>query len=162
MKLHFDSNQDYQLQAIKSIVDIFEGQPLSQSDFQFSIAEGSLQLTENGVGNNLVLSEEQLLKNIQEVQKRNGIDPVSEKLEGLNFKLPFWFKISTPIGKYNPDWALIFKNEKRIYFVAETKSTTDLSKLRNEERLKIKCGEAHFNEFDGVEYKHVASVIDLH
>ena len=78
------------------------------------------------------------------------------------FKLPFWFKISTPIGKYNPDWALIFKNEKRIYFVAETKSTTDLSKLRNEERLKVKCGEAHFNEFEDVEYKHVKSVMDIH
>ena len=78
------------------------------------------------------------------------------------FKLPFWFKISTPIGKYNPDWALIFKNEKRIYFVAETKSTTDLSKLRNEERLKVKCGKAHFNEFEDIEYKHVKSVVDLH
>ncbi len=34
MKLHFDPNQDYQLQAIKSVVDIFEGQPLSQSDLK--------------------------------------------------------------------------------------------------------------------------------
>ena len=78
------------------------------------------------------------------------------------FKLPFWFKIKTPIGKYNPDWALIFKNEKKIYFVAETKSTTDLEKLRNEEKLKIKCGEAHFKEFEDVEYRHVKSVVDLH
>lgn len=77
------------------------------------------------------------------------------------FKLPFWFKVNTPIGKYNPDWALIFRNEKKIYFVAETKSTTDLKKLRNEEKLKIRCGEAHFNEFDGVEYRHVKSVTDL-
>jgi len=46
--------------------------------------------------------------------------------------------------------------------VAETKSTTDLSKLRNEERLKVKCGEAHFNEFENIEYKHVKSVVDLH
>lgn len=46
--------------------------------------------------------------------------------------------------------------------MAETKSTTDLSKLRNEERLKVKCGEAHFNEFKDIEYKHVKSVVDLH
>lgn len=77
------------------------------------------------------------------------------------FKLPFWFKIKTPIGDYNPDWALIFKNDKRIYFVAETKSTLDLSKLRYEERMKIKCGEAHFKEFEDVEYRHVTSVSDL-
>ncbi len=95
MKLHFDPNQDYQLQAIKSIVDIFEGQPLSRSDFEFSIAEGSLQLSENGVGNNLVLSEEQSLNNLQEVQRRNGIDPVSEKLEGLNFTV----EMETGTGK---------------------------------------------------------------
>ena len=77
------------------------------------------------------------------------------------FKLPFWFTINTPIGKYNPDWALVFKNEKKIYFVAETKSTSDLSKLRNEERLKIKCGTAHFEEFKDVEYKHVTKVVEL-
>ncbi len=77
------------------------------------------------------------------------------------FKLPFWFTINTPIGKYNPDWALVFKNEKKIYFVAETKSTSDLSKLRNEERLKIKCGTAHFEEFKDVEYKHVTKVEEL-
>lgn len=77
------------------------------------------------------------------------------------FKLPFWFTINTPIGKYNPDWALVFKNEKKIYFVAETKSTKDVSKLRNEERLKIKCGTAHFDEFEDVEYKHVTKVEEL-
>lgn len=77
------------------------------------------------------------------------------------FKLPFWFNIDTPIGKYNPDWALVFKNEKKIYFVAETKSTKDLSKLRNEERLKIKCGTAHFSQFEGVEYKYATKVEDL-
>lgn len=95
MKLHFDPSQDYQLQAIKSIVDIFEGQPLSRSDFEFSITEGSLQLTEDGVGNNLVLSEDQTLNNLREVQRRNGIDPVSEKLEGLNFTI----EMETGTGK---------------------------------------------------------------
>ena len=40
-------------------------------------------------------------------------------------KLPDWFKIQTPIGSYNPDWALIFKNDKKLYFVAETKSVPE-------------------------------------
>jgi type III restriction enzyme len=75
--------------------------------------------------------------------------------------LPPWFTIETPIGKYNPDWALIFRNEKKIYFVAETKSTTDIHVLRPDENLKIKCGEAHFSEFEDVEYKVVCSIGEL-
>lgn len=75
------------------------------------------------------------------------------------FKLPFWFKIKTPIGSYNPDWALIKKNEKTIYFVAETKSAGQ--ELKISEKRKIDCGKAHFKEFDGVEYKRVATVSEL-
>ncbi len=75
------------------------------------------------------------------------------------FKLPSWFKIQTPVGKYNPDWALIKKNEKTIYFVAETKSTGQ--ELRASEKRKIKCGYAHFNEFEDVEYKQVSTVGEL-
>lgn len=75
------------------------------------------------------------------------------------FKLPHWFKINTPIGTYNPDWALIKKNEKTIYFIAETKSAGQ--ELRVSEKQKIKCGRAHFNEFEEVTFKQVASVNDL-
>ena len=75
------------------------------------------------------------------------------------FKLPYWFKINTPIGTYNPDWALIKKNEKTVYFVAETKSAGQ--ELRVTEKQKIKCGHAHFNEFEEVEFRQVASVGDL-
>ncbi|MFZ4455469.1 MAG: DEAD/DEAH box helicase family protein [Bacteroidales bacterium] len=81
------------------------------------------------------------------------------------FKLPNWFKIPTPIGNYNPDWALIFEDDKKIYFVAETKDTgtpqVDLSKLTGDEQMKIKCGKAHFNEFDDLEYKVVNKVGQL-
>ncbi len=86
-----------------------------------------------------------------------------ENSQNVDFfiKLPDWFKIETPIGKYNPDWALIYKNDKRIYFVAETKSTLDLDKLRTEEKLKIKCGKKHFAEFKDVEFRHVTKVSDL-
>ena len=75
------------------------------------------------------------------------------------FKLPFWFKIKTPIGDYNPDWALIKKNEKIVYFVAETKSVGQ--ELRTSEKRKIKCGHAHFEEFDDVEYRQVTTVGEL-
>ncbi|GAA5037647.1 type III restriction endonuclease subunit R [Marivirga lumbricoides] len=81
------------------------------------------------------------------------------------FKLPNWFKIPTPIGNYNPDWALVFEDDKKIYFVAETKETgtpqVDLSKLSGDEQMKIKCGEAHFKEFSDLEYKVVNKVGQL-
>lgn len=81
------------------------------------------------------------------------------------FKLPNWFKIPTPIGNYNPDWALIFEDEQKIYFVAETKDTgtaqVDLSKLSGDEQMKIKCGKAHFEEFEDLEYKVVNKVGQL-
>ena len=78
------------------------------------------------------------------------------------FKLPNWFKIPTPIGNYNPDWALIFESDAKIYFVTETKDTgthlVDLAKLGKDEQLKIKCGKAHFNEFAEITYKVVNKV----
>lgn len=95
MKLHFDPNQEYQKQAISSIVALFEGQPLCGSDFEFAVTEGSLQFSENGVGNNIVLSEEQILRNLQGVQRRNGIEPVSEALDGMNFSV----EMETGTGK---------------------------------------------------------------
>lgn len=82
----------------------------------------------------------------------------SENIE-FYFKLPFWFKINTPIGPYNPDWAVVFKNEKKIYFVAETKGKDQ--ELRESESLKIKCGKKHFKEFEDVIYKRVSSVSEL-
>ncbi|GAB3910631.1 restriction endonuclease [Mucilaginibacter boryungensis] len=78
MKLQFDKNQGYQLDAIQSVVDLFEGQSLNKSDFEFSLSDsvkGSIQFTEAGVGNNLVLSEEQILANLVKVQTGNQLRP---------------------------------------------------------------------------------------
>ena len=82
----------------------------------------------------------------------------SENIEFF-FKLPFWFRINTPIGAYNPDWAIVFRGEKKIYFVAETKSAGQ--ELRGSEELKIRCGKEHFKKFEGVVYKRVSSVAEL-
>lgn len=81
------------------------------------------------------------------------------------FKLPEWFKIPTPIGNYNPDWAVVFEDDRRIYFVAETKDTgtlnVDLYKLRPEEQAHIKCGKAHFKLFPDLDYQVIKQVKDL-
>ena len=77
-------------------------------------------------------------------------------------KLPRWFTIETPLGHYNPDWAVVFENDKRVYFVAETKGAAfdDLSKP---EQQKIICGERHFAILDDVVYRgrNVRTVNDL-
>ncbi|HIJ59981.1 MAG TPA: DEAD/DEAH box helicase, partial [Nitrospirae bacterium] len=80
----------------------------------------------------------------------------SENIE-FYFKLPAWFKINTPIGTYNPDWAIVFKGEKKIYFVAETKSAGQ--ELRISERMKINCGKAHFKEFEDVKFMGPISLV---
>lgn len=66
------------------------------------------------------------------------------------FKIPSRFKIETPIGSYNPDWAVFMEKdgEQKLYFVLESKGTTSLFDLRSPEQLKIHCGKQHFNALD--------------
>ncbi|MFK4537291.1 type III restriction enzyme [Bradyrhizobium ottawaense] len=63
-------------------------------------------------------------------------------------KLPRGFLIPTPVGDYNPDWAISFKNDevKYIYFVAETKGSMSSMKLREIEKTKIACAKKFFDE----------------
>lgn len=61
-------------------------------------------------------------------------------------KLPRWFKVETPLGTYNPDWAIVVEVDgtERLYFVVETKSSLFTDALRPIEEGKIQCGKAHF------------------
>lgn len=75
---------------------------------------------------------------------------IAEKLdtnENVKFfcKLPRWFHVSTPVGNYNPDWAIVLERDEKIYLVRETKSTHDESKRRVSENQKVKYGKAHFD-----------------
>jgi len=74
-------------------------------------------------------------------------------------KLPPQFKIETPLGTYNPDWAIVFYNDKRLYLVAETKGTNRLDELSLTEQLKIKMGEKHFMAVGKAQF--VAPIKDL-
>ncbi len=66
------------------------------------------------------------------------------------FKIPDRFKIDTPIGSYNPDWAVLWEKngEQKLYFIIETKGTTTLFNLKTPEQLKIHCGMEHFKALD--------------
>jgi len=113
------------------------------------------------VGNSSKTIHENYIPLDSSVESRFAKDcETSEQVE-FYFKLPGWFKIPTPIGNYNPDWAVVFKNEKKIYFVAETKSTLDMSLLRPDEKIKIRCGEKLYEDIDDVEFRYVSTVSDL-
>jgi len=62
----------------------------------------------------------------------------------LFLKLPDWFKVETPVGTYNPDWAIVKHEDQTLYLVKETKGTKDFLKLRTTEADKIRCGQRHF------------------
>ena len=61
-------------------------------------------------------------------------------------KLPGWFKVPTPLGSYNPDWAVLIDTDagEQLYFVVESKASASDEDLRATESAKIKCGKAHF------------------
>jgi type III restriction enzyme len=61
-------------------------------------------------------------------------------------KLPGWFRVPTPLGTYNPDWAVLVEvdGQEKLYFVVETKGSLFAEDLRDKESAKILCGKAHF------------------
>ena len=65
-------------------------------------------------------------------------------------KLPAWFKVPTPLGTYNPDWAVLVEHDggERLYFVVETKSSLFDDDIRDRESAKIECGMAHFKALE--------------
>ena len=83
-----------------------------------------------------------------EVEKEfvNELDKSSEVV--VYAKLPRGFMIPTPVGDYNPDWAISFQagSVRHIYFVAETKGTMSSMELRKIEEVKIRCARKFFDE----------------
>jgi len=86
----------------------------------------------------------------------------------LYVKLPGWFTVPTPIGEYNPDWAIVLEKknddggvENVLYLVRETKSTKNLDELRPDEKRKILSGKKHFKDALGVNYDVIVSAKEL-
>ncbi len=78
----------------------------------------------------------------------------------LFVKLPRWFQVDTPLGTYNPDWAIVKHNESTLYLVRETKGTKDFLKLRTLEADKVRCGQKHF-EAIGVPFEVAVSADEV-
>jgi len=78
----------------------------------------------------------------------------------LFVKLPEWFKVDTPLGSYNPDWAILKRDGQTLYLVRETKGTKDFLKLRTAEASKVRCGQRHFEAL-GVDFQVVTKAEDV-
>lgn len=99
-----------------------------------------------------------------EVEREFAIECEQDQDVKFYIKLPSWFKVKTPLGQYNPDWALLIEEygKDKLYFVVETKGDTAKDKLRPVESAKIKCGRKHFNAIDtGVSFKKSTSLKEV-
>ena len=80
MKIKFDSKQQFQIDAVNAVVDVFDGQPLNKGDFEIAFETddmgswGTIFQTELGVGNNFLINDDAILKNVQKIQDRNDIE----------------------------------------------------------------------------------------
>ena len=117
MKLHFEANLDYQLQAIETVCDLFRGQEICRTEFTV-VQDGSspqfrLGFAQNdlGVGNRLSLLDDELLNNLRSVQIDNGLAPAEELASG-----DFTVEMETGTGKTYVYLRTIFELNKRYGF----------------------------------------------
>lgn len=80
------------------------------------------------------------------IEKRFAEDLEANETVKIYAKLPSWFKVPTPLGSYNPDWAVLVEDEgqEKLHFVVETKGSNWWDDLRHKEGAKSKCDEKHF------------------
>ena len=116
MKLHFEPDLDYQLQAIEAVCDLFRGQEICRTEFTVTKATvGGAFLpgmtSDLGVGNRLTLLDDELLKNLNDVQLRNGLAPSPTLASG-----DFTVEMETGTGKTYVYLRTIFELNRRYGF----------------------------------------------
>lgn len=148
----------------QQLLQRLEAQPADvyASDFHFDVTD-----TDKTIFDNLIPLD-------SNTEHQFATDCESMESVRFYFKLPNWFKINTPLGSYNPDWAIIKEDDEEVsqlYFVAETKNTggksaaghaVDIAKLPLPQQQKIHCGKAHFKALDNdLSFKVVEKVAQL-
>jgi type III restriction enzyme len=149
-----------------AIVDGIKYQRLGDGEYYAQELFEQTELT--GYFRNLVASQKSVYEQV--VYDSDTEKTFAQQLENniaikVYAKLPGWFVVPTPLGGYNPDWAVVVEKdgEGRLYFVVETKSSGFIDDLRDKERARIECGKAHFKALrvkeDAVRYL-VATTVD--
>lgn len=117
MKLHFEPNLDYQLEAIEAVCDLFRGQEICRTEFTVVQDQADPQIrmgfaeSDLGVGNRLTLLDDEIVKNLRDIQLRNGLAP-SETLASGDFTV----EMETGTGKTYVYLRTIFELNKRYGF----------------------------------------------
>ena len=152
----------------KQLVDGIQYEKLNDwyemTQFETSIQSWSqyLEPSLQGVYDHVVVDSEVERHFVQDLDLREDVK--------LYVKLPGWFKVPSPLGSYNPDWAVVMEQrdeygqptgQEDLYLVRETKSTTDEAELGEKERAKVQCGRAHFEGALAVDYRVVSEASQL-
>jgi type III restriction enzyme len=117
VKLHFEHNLDYQLEAIEAVSDLFRGQEVCRTEFTVTRDASDPQLrmgfaeSDLGLGNRLTLLDDELLKNLNAVQFRNGLPPSDSLASG-----DFTVEMETGTGKTYVYLRTIFELNRRFGF----------------------------------------------
>ena len=90
MKFKFDAKQQYQLEGIQAVVDLFDGQPLNKGSFELTVEESFMNVTQAltylGIGNKITLMENEINDNLNKIQRRNNITRRTDiETQGMNF-----------------------------------------------------------------------------
>ncbi len=135
---------------------------ISQFEAEIQSWEQYLVRSKRGVYDHVVYDSENERSFVEGLEKRDDITAY--------IKLPRWFKIPTPVGEYNPDWALVREARDShgqptggpsLYLVRETKSTHDPDERRPDEDRKVRCGRRHFEGALGVDFDVATDASEL-
>jgi type III restriction enzyme len=150
LKLKFDSDLKYQSDAISSIVNLFEGQPLNQGDFEVYMAKKKGELHSHlGLGNKILLEDKDLLENLKKIQEGNEL-PLSDDLDGLNFSV----EMETGTGKTYVYLRTIFELNKKYGFKKFIIVVPSVA-IREGVKKNIEITEEHFKKlYNNVPFKH--------
>ncbi|MCH8568330.1 MAG: DEAD/DEAH box helicase family protein [Balneolales bacterium] len=134
--------------------DHFFAQELFENEELFGYLDKNMLESKKSVYDHVVYDSDVERNFAQAFEKNDAIT--------LYAKLPDWFKIDTPLGTYNPDWAVVYENEgeHKLYFVVETKGNLFSDALRPTEYAKIECGRQHFKAMNNDVKYELASNFD--
>lgn len=120
--------------------DDFYAQELFEQEELIGYLKNMLENTKKSVFEHVIYDSAGVERTFAEQLEKNDAVKVYAKLPG-------WFKVPTPLGSYNPDWAVLVQidGQERLYFVVETKGSLFADELRDQEAAKIACGAAHFH-----------------
>ena len=129
------------------LVDGIKYQRLGDTEFYAQELFVNNELT--GYVKNLLDSKKSVYESVvydSETERAFGDGLEKHPVVKMYAKLPGWFTVPTPLGSYNPDWAVVVMkdNDERLFFVVETKSSSNPDDLRNKEKDKIECAKEHF------------------